>query len=80
MEGYVRSINTSSLPFRAAVFEGRVVTFGLIGVGNGEICGFQPPNRADILRLTYSKTSEIGMTAKACFANSIWTRADPVPW
>jgi len=27
---------------------------------------FQPPNRADILRLTYSKISEIGITAKAC--------------
>ena len=31
---------------------------------------FQPPNRADILRLTYSKISEIGITAKACFGNS----------
>jgi hypothetical protein len=27
---------------------------------------FQPPNRADILRLTYSKISEIGISTKAC--------------
>src|SRR6516164_5044020 len=31
---------------------------------------FQPPNRADILRLTYSKISEIGITAKACLAST----------
>src|SRR6516225_4742961 len=38
---------------------------------------FQPPNRADILRLTYSKISEIGITAKACLGNSI--SADLLP-
>src|SRR6516164_11309248 len=38
---------------------------------------FQPPNRADILRLTYSKISEIGSTAKACPGNSI--SADLLP-
>ena len=38
---------------------------------------FQPPNRADILRLIYSKISEIGITAKACFGNS--TSIDCLP-
>src|SRR3974390_842069 len=39
---------------------------------------FQPPNRADILWLTYSKISEIGITAKACLGNSTSTDLRPI--